>query len=1055
MNPYLYELNAYAKPGLGTDANFMPCHDGSTSTPNDIKVRIPYDQYGNPSGNSIFDLAGSPPSSPIRTWAFWMRFMPKDNKSAFLNDEATMLRLGMLTGGDGGLDPNYYWEIRLYYNKLQFQQKNGSTSIGTLLTVQTADIVLDMGVNLRTWHHVAMVIDRNTKAGTKIYFDGLERTVNVIDYRTTAAMPLCVWQYGLPVQTYYNPLTIGAGRSKCNELLDEIRLYNRALTPLEISILKQTDAIAKPIALIPIPGSSDVVKTTDVNWVPAAPTGGVTLTSQEFNFGTDPCALVALPAVSGSTYGKVLNSGLGLSIGINTTYYWRVDSNYSDNPGVYVAGPTWSFTTETGKARNPTPFDGQEYVSGTGNNIRLMWDQSPTPPLSYSVYLSSDITRVEANDPNYRILNAQDVNYVSQMISTRATVFYWRVISNYPSQIVTGDIWLFRTRPYEIIFNTKSGGKKARYSNRDVNSLAMVIYDANWMEVKYGTIEQDGDANIAVFTFPSGFSYNRRYDIVVIPSYCADDIHTDLNPEYEVNQPRPLSLRVTGNFYFDGKMHIDGNDSTISGSTGDRYLIARCGGFPGPKTNCGEPIASGVFNDHSTALIPTSNYWNLVNCPTSVAGYNQTHTRVDIPKNLTGKFVTIPNDRAKTVFGPGQPANPPYKSGAGGSYGGQGGNSGRGYWFGVETTYGLAYGDARIPFPFGGSAGGWGTSSGGCGGGGGVEIIATGDVNLDAHCEITANGGNTICAASAYAAGGGSGGSVKIIASGTFYNKGSITADGGSGGIASGQPSNTGGGGGGGGRIAINYANGISNAGTIEAVGGAKGYYVDYGGVHTGLARNGEDGTVLLTSDSPKTASAPTPKNGDTKAYIGGTLNDPCNGFVLSWYSGYGASTDRVWFGTSTGSLAPIGSKVTATRGRRSITVSVNKNKKYYWQVRTDNNSIPSDMWSFTTVNWVCPLAVDYGVKHAQITFVPNPNGDDANMGISGPEWDHNRDCVLNDADFWYFARDWQNQELGLSTYPPLIEGTYPAMVNMRALRRFAFEWLDCYARTNDGCAGL
>jgi hypothetical protein len=576
----------------------------------------------------------------------------------------------------------------------------------------------------------------------------------------------------------------------------------------------------------------------------------------------------------------------------------------------------------------------------------------------------------------------------------------------------------------------------------------MVIKDANFTEVKYGSIEQDGDSNIAVFTFPSGFSYDRRYDIVVIPTYAADDVHTDLVPGYEVNQPRPLALRVTGDFYFDGKCHIDANDATVSG--GDKYLIARCGGFPGPKGNSGEPTAS-VFNDHTTAQIPTSSYWTLINCPTSVPSYSQTHARTTGPGALTGKYVVIPTDRAKTVFGPGQPAGVPYKSGAGASYGGQGGNSGRAYMFGIESAYGLTYGDTRIPFPFGGSAGGWGSSTGGTGGGGGIEIIATGNVTLDTHAEITANGGAQVYpAAVTYAAGGASGGSVKIIAGGTFTNNGLITADGGCGGNASGQANNTGGGGSGG-RIAINAASTPVNNGTIEAIGGLKGYYVD-SGINKALAENGAAGTVLLTTDSPKIASAPLPKNGDTKAYIGGTKNDPCTGFVLSWYSGYGATNDRVWMGTSSTNLVVQGSAGTvATRGKHSITVSVNKNKTYYWQVKTDNNSISSDMWSFTTVSWVCPLAVDYGVKHHQITFVPGLGGDDSNNSMSGPEWDHNRDCVLNDADFWYFAKDWQDTTLNNAVAPP----GYPGIVNMRALRRFAVEWLDCYARTNNGCNGF
>jgi hypothetical protein len=205
--------------------------------------------------------------------------------------------------------------------------------------------------------------------------------------------------------------------------------------------------------------------------------------------------------------------------------------------------------------------------------------------------------------------------------------------------------------------------------------------------------------------------------------------------------------------------------------------------------------------------------------------------------------------------------------------------------------------------------------------------------------------------------------------------------------------------------------------------------------------------------DSPKKASAPSPVNGDKKAYIG--TADSNSNFRLSWYSGYGAANDRVWFGTSTGSLAARGSKVTAARRQfgQMITVNVNKNTTYYWQVKTDNNSIPSAMWSFTTVNWQCPLAVNGGIHHPALWERGGtqavPVEYDPNWGINGPEWDHNGDCVLNEYDFVYFAKDWLNLEFG----PPDAQWGIPVM-GLTSLRRFANEWLDCYGRTNNGCAG-
>ena len=78
-----------------------------------------------------------------------------------------------------------------------------------------------------------------------------------------------------------SPLWIGAGEREFDGLLDDVRLFNRVLTPLEVSILNQPDNTI-PSALLPIPRSSNVVITTDVTWEPAPGA-----TAQKVYFGTD------------------------------------------------------------------------------------------------------------------------------------------------------------------------------------------------------------------------------------------------------------------------------------------------------------------------------------------------------------------------------------------------------------------------------------------------------------------------------------------------------------------------------------------------------------------------------------------------------------------------------------------------------------------------------------------------------------------------------------------------------------------------------------------------
>ena len=67
---------------------------------------------------------------------------------------------------------------------------------------------------------------------------------------------------------------------------------------------------------------------------------------------------------------------------------------------------------------------------------------------------------------------------------------------------------------------------------------------------------------------------------------------------------------------------------------------------------------------------------------------------------------------------------------------------------------------------------------------------------------------------------------------------------------------------------------------------------------------------------------------------------------------------------------------------------------------------------------------------------------DGANPHVGGPEWDSNHDCVLNFEDFAYFAKDWRNGDFDTYT------------LDLHDLDRFADEWLECYNRTDGGCAG-
>jgi hypothetical protein len=976
-----YNLTNYAvwQPGpLGTDCNFGVAFDANVDRPNDCRVRIP--------DNDNFIFMFGPYNTNIHTWTLWFN-VPNLGDGTMIRHERTE-------------DPNVRWEIRIFGGKLAFYHQQNS------LRMETVDTLADMGITIDTWNHAAIVINRTTETSSKIYINGVQRDVVVTYYMNNSGNI----DVGVDFPTSY--LRIGAGDRIFEGLLDEIYRFKGELTPLQVSILYQLDGTEKPIALMPIPNSKNVVFDTNFSWDPDP-----AATKQTFYFkkaDNDVC-LAPLYSVSdnGNDMNNVTNAQMGIGLlDFNEVYYWGIMTELTPPEVNYLT--VWSFRTETGKAINPVPPDGEEDINIP--SVDLSWF-TPTAA-TYDVYLSSDKSRVDANDPNFRIgtgitdNNIQDINDVN--ILTKGTIYYWRVNSTYAGKgMVQGDTWSFLTQKYEIVFNDQN--YVVSYSGHDVNAFECVIHGAGWTKIGQGSLDanigtaanpSDPNGGLVVFYFtdPNGFNYDSHYDIVVVPRYDTDDI---MSSEPCI-VPRPIAIHVTdGNFYFDGRILIEGNDVTLS--TQDQTQTSS-GGFPPPMHNAGEGSTQG-FLWLKSAQIPAGTY-----------------TRFGLYESA--KFAYEPNDSTKRMHGPGVPTNPPYKGGGGGGYGGVGGECGRGYSYAVFSG-GPSYGDKEVPVSFGGSAGGWGGGScpGGAAGGGGIEIYASGNITLDVHSEVLAHGGSQVCTPVDYAAGGGAGGSVKLVADGNITLKGIIDVNGGKGGDASSQTTNNDndtGGGGAGGRVAIIYGGNYDKTGsTIAYKGGVKG--VDTQG--NSLAEDGQDGTLYEVKSSParRKASAPTPSNNARMVYCPNT--SPTQSWLtLKWYSGFNKTDacDIVYFGDSNTAMFPKG-MVSAKRGQHTCPNDVNvlPDKTYYWKVTTVGNdgSTDSNTWSFKTVSWKCP------------TIEPN------DLHVAGPVWDLNRDCAEDFADLALFAKNWRNAKFSNTLdYPELY--------------RFANEWLDCRARTNGGCAG-
>ena len=1021
----------------GFDVNGIWNPNGAVGKCADFKHQNDYRPWGAPndvrlnttkSGSNVINFSSGPTK---RTWSFW--FNDYDANTGIGNDpnyifpylfESCFLR--HQNYGTGTNDPNIWWDMCIRNARIMFRCNKSDAR----MTMSTQETCTDMNVMPYTWHHVAFVIDRSTighKEKNKIFVDGLEVPV---DFPTYTMDPNKSMNCNNASNT--SPLSVGAvGTTKLpwkregefDGKLDDIRCYNRALTPVEVSIIYQTDYKVHPIALKPIPKSEEVSIATDLEWEPA--TGA---TAQTVYFGTDKNNMVLKKTDGTGTLTKVVNADVNGPLYIDTDYYWRVNSTVGGNP---VVGPNWVFTTEVGKALNPSPANAQERVAV--GRVNLTW-VAPNAT-SFDVYFSSDQSKVTAKDPNVREPNktavVTDQNIASPAIIPGAR-YYWCVVSKYPHSLqAPSDTWYFRTGAYPIVFNTSSD-ENVYFTYRDVAEQIPAYKckvngpSGSWSELATGYLrgDTDGKGGVAVFNFPSGFDYNDRYDIIVVPDY---EVGTDAT-----YPPTPLDINVTGKFYFNGTIDISGDDGDDIINP-DISPKARCGGHRGPRK---EP-SPGV----PTKEIELGYYPQAADTPIefeSLSGTQQMHNYY--PPTVINSVSTA-NPSGYDVFGLGTPLTPPYKNSGGGGYGGKGGDSGRGYIH-VVPSVGATYGDKEIPIPFGGSAASWAQSTAGPAGGGGVEIDSTSDVNLGGYCKIIAHGGTTPYVVQ-YPAGGGAGGSVKIVADGnvTIASGAIIDVNGGDGGNGNEKGNNTGGGGGGG-RVAIFYGGTYTKTGAvISAKGGAKGVITTSPGfadhIGKGLSFAGEDGTIYEKSymeASPRKASAPTPRDGDNHVYC---PNNVPTAFTLKWYSGYNRTPafDQVYCDTNSDPTITVGTPVSATRGQHSSTTTktLSPDTTYHMKVVTtpvDINfgAVTSDVWTFKTVGWKC-LYPRWGAYYVYGSVDSNLAG--------FPAWDADGDCRITESDFWpQLAKYWRYNRGG-SDYQFGISEIY----------MFASEWLGCRAR--------
>ncbi|MCP4614056.1 MAG: LamG domain-containing protein [Planctomycetes bacterium] len=268
------------------------------------------------------------------------------------------------------------------------------------------------------WNHIMIVYDNKQPT---IYLNGNNVREGLTSPRGVVNAPI---HFGGMAYGYFEGL------------MDEVRIYNRALSATDVRKLA-----ARPNAYSPIPVKDTIHEDT---WLSMSWSSGGNAASHDVYFGEnfDDVSAGAESVFQGNQDSAFFTVGFpgfpypdGLVPG--TTYYWRVDEVNDTEPNSPWEGEVWSFSIPAKTAYLPDPADGAQSVF-------------PEPVLEWTAGFGSKLHYVYFGDNFDDVNNAtgglpQGTLGYTPGILKMAKTYYWRVDEFDIFATHKGDVWSFTT----------------------------------------------------------------------------------------------------------------------------------------------------------------------------------------------------------------------------------------------------------------------------------------------------------------------------------------------------------------------------------------------------------------------------------------------------------------------------------------------------------------------------------------------------------------------------------------------------------------------------------